>query len=142
MSKLEWRSELLLHIPGIDRQHEELVARAGDLHNAMDLARPKDELLILLSALVLCAETHFRSEEEMMLAHGYEGRAEHASRHAQLLEQVYLVRQELSSGKIGICQPLLVFVEVWTEQHILKQDSEFAAFLKSKEPARAAAAAC
>ena len=142
MSKFEWRSELLLHIPEIDRQHQELVARASDLHDAMSLARPKQELQILLSALILCAETHFRSEEEMMLAHGYEGHEEHASRHAQLLEQVHIVRQEFASGKIRSCQPLLLFLQVWTERHILRGDSEFAAFLMTKEPAGAVAAAC
>jgi hemerythrin len=141
MSLFEWRSELLLHIPEIDRQHQELVARAGELHNAMSLAAPKPQLQILLSALILCAENHFRSEEELMLAQGYEGRAEHASRHAQLLEQVYIVREEVSSGKIGVCQPLLLFVQVWTEQHILQQDSEFAAFLKTKDPGGEVAAA-
>jgi len=131
MSPFEWRSELLVHIPEIDRQHQELVARARDLHNAIDAAKPRHELQARLSALVEFAEIHFRSEEKMMRAHGYDGYAPHAAEHAKLLEQIYLVRREFSSGKIDPCQALTLFIQVWMEQHVLGPDKQFA---ESVEP--------
>jgi hemerythrin-like metal-binding protein len=126
MSPFEWRSELLLHIPEIDGQHQELVARASDLRNALDAATPRHELQAMLSALIESAENHFRSEEKMMRAHRYNGYAPHAAEHADLLEQVYLIRREFSSGKINPSVALMVFMQVWTEQHILGPDKQFA----------------
>jgi len=133
MSPFEWRSELLLHIPEIDRQHQELVARALVLHDAIHAAKPTHELQASLSALIESTEIHFRSEEKMMRAHGYDGYAPHAAEHAKLLEQIYLVRREFSSGKIDPCQALTLFVQVWTEQHVLGLDKQFAESLKPGE---------
>jgi hemerythrin len=135
MSPFEWRSELLLHIPEIDRQHQELVARASDLHSALDnaigAAKPSHELQTKLSALAEFAEKHFRSEEKMMRAHGYDGYESHAIEHARLLEQIYLISREFSSGKIDPTGVLMFFMQNWTEQHILGADKQFAKFLCS-----------
>jgi hypothetical protein len=42
------------------------------------------------------------------------------------LEQIYLIRREFSSGKINPSGALMVFMQVWTEQHILGPDKQFA----------------
>ena len=97
MSLLEWRSELLLHSPVVDEQHQELVARANVLHEAIFAAEPRDELLVKFSALIGYAEMHFRSEEQMILNPGYGGYEAHATEHARLLEQIHLAMREFAT---------------------------------------------
>ena len=132
MSLLEWRSELLLHSPVVDEQHQELVARANVLHEAIFAAEPRDELLVKFSALIDYAEMHFRSEEQMILDHGYGGYEAHAAEHARLLEQIHLARREVADGAINPCQALAFFLQVWTEKHLVTRDRQLAESLKSE----------
>ncbi len=132
MTTLRWRSELLLNVAEIDRQHREVVDCASRLHAAISEGQAQEQLRPMLSALIALTEMHFASEEAMMLAHAFDGHAAHRSEHQKLLKQIYLVDKDLSSGCIDPCQALALFVQVWIDQHILSFDRQFAEFLKSK----------
>jgi hemerythrin len=132
MTSLEWRPELLLNVAEIDRQHREMVDRAGRLQEAISEGQTQEQIRPMLSALIAFTEMHFNSEEAMMLAHAFDGHAAHRPEHQKLLEQIYLVDKDLSSGRIDPCQALALFVQVWIDQHILSFDRQFAEFLKSK----------
>ena len=132
MATLQWRPELLLNVAEIDRQHREMVDRAGRLQEAISEGQTQEQIRPMLSALIAFTEMHFNSEEAMMLAHGFDGHAAHRSEHQELLKQIHLVDEDLSSGCIDPCQALELFVQVWIEQHILSFDRQFAEFLKSK----------
>jgi hemerythrin len=132
MSPFRWRPELQLHVLEIDQQHRELLARARVLQESIESAKPRQELQALLSALLDFTEMHFHTEEELMLAHSYKGFAAHKAAHAELLEQAYLVKRELSTGAIHPCHMLSLFIQAWTTQHIVGPDKEFCAFLASE----------
>lgn len=134
MSPFELRSELLLHVAEIDEQHRELLARARVLRDSIDAAKPLQELEAMLSALIDFTEMHFHTEEELMVAHCYEGYGAHKAAHAELLEQAYVVRRELSAGAIGPCHVLSLFIQAWAIEHILGPDKRFFAFLESEHP--------
>jgi hemerythrin len=134
MSPFELRSELLLHVAEIDEQHRELLARARALRDSIDAAKPLQELEVMLSALIDFTEMHFHTEEELMLAHGYEGYGAHKAAHTDLLDQACLVRRELSTGAIGPCHVLSLFIQAWATEHILGPDKRLFAFLASKRP--------
>ena len=132
ISPFDWRSELQLHVLEIDRQHQELLVRARALRDSIDAARPWQELQVMLSALIGFTEMHFRTEEDLMLAHGYEGYLAHKAEHTDLLAQAYLVRGELSAGAIGPCHMLSLFIAVWANQHIVDLDKKFFTFLETQ----------
>ena len=132
MSLIEWRSELLLHSPVLDEQHQELVARANVLHEALFNGEPRKEILVKFSALSNYAEMHFRTEEQMIFDHGYDGYEAHTAEHARLLEQIHLARREFADGAIDPCQALALFIRVWTEEHIVTRDKQLAESLKSE----------
>ncbi|MGD0013655.1 MAG: bacteriohemerythrin [Bryobacteraceae bacterium] len=134
MSPFELRSELLLHVAEIDEQHRVLLARARALRDSIDAAKPLQELEAMLSALIDFTEMHFHTEEDLMVAHGYEGYGAHKAAHTELLDQAYVVRRELSIGAIGPCHVLSLFIQDWTTEHILGLDKQLFAFLASKRP--------
>jgi hemerythrin len=134
MSPFEWRSELLLHVVEIDQQHRELLVRARFLRDSIDAVKPWRELQVMISALIDFTEMHFHAEEELMLAHGYEGFRAHQAAHAKLLDQAYLLRREFSTGAINPCHLLADFIQAWTEEHIVGPDKQFCAFLASERP--------
>jgi hemerythrin-like metal-binding protein len=71
LSASEWRPELELHVLEIDQQHRELLGRARVLQVSIEAAKPRQEIQVLLSALIDFTEMHFRTEEELMLANSY-----------------------------------------------------------------------
>jgi hemerythrin len=124
----------MLNVVKIDQQHRELLVRARALRDSIDAARPWQELQVLLSALVDFTEMHFHTEEELMLAHGFEGFRVHQAAHAELLDQAYRLRREFSTGAINPCHLLADFIQAWTEEHIVGPDKQFCAFLASERP--------
>ena len=71
----------------LDNQHQELFSTLNRLHDhMMSFSAPvlidKD-----LSNLIDQTETHFKTEEEIMQAHGYPGYALHKNSHELLLRQ-------------------------------------------------------
>ena len=134
MSPFEWRSELLLHVVKIDQQHRELLVRARALHDSIAAAKPRVELQVMLSGLIDFTEMHFHTEEELMLAHGYEGYRAHRAAHVELLDQADRLKREFSTGTIVPCHLLSRFVEAWTKEHIVGPDRQFCEFLTSQRP--------
>jgi hemerythrin len=135
VSPFEWRSELLLNVDQIDRQHQELLARARTLNEALNAAAPPHEIEAKLSDLIGFTEMHFGSEEEAMRAHGYEGYATHQAVHRKLLDQIHLVKRDLLNGTVVPCQMLTRFMQAWTNHHITNLDKQLATFLRSKSDA-------
>jgi hemerythrin len=135
MSPFEWRSELLLHVDQIDRQHQELLARARILNEALNAAEPQHEIEAKLLDLIGFTEMHFSSEEEAMRAHSYEGYTAHQAMHRELSDQMHVVRRGLLDGTVAPCQILSHFLEAWVNHHISGPDKQFATFLRSKSDA-------
>jgi hemerythrin len=134
ISPLAWRPELQLHVLDIDHQHEELLFRARVLEESIDPGKPLPELQVMLAALIDSTEMHFHTEEDLMRAQSYEGFPAHKAEHAELLDQAYLVRRELSTGEIHPCHMLSLFIQTWLNQHIVGLDKQFFASLASKHP--------
>ena len=129
-----WRNELVLSVPQLDDQHRELLEFANDLRATVEAGSPRSEVEHLLTGLVHAVESHFTGEEDLMLARGYAAYGEHRDEHNKLLDQLHLVEKDLASGTIDPCGALALFVEVWTEQHILGPDKHLAAFLGEPAP--------
>jgi hemerythrin len=134
----EWHSDLRLDVPEIDRQHSELLRRARDLDVAAEAGATPEDLTRKLEALVEFTEEHFRSEEALMTAWGYDGYAAHHAGHEKLLDQIHLLRDEFRGGSIDPTSPLLrLFVQVWTRDHIVGPDKAFADYLRKMRGAGA-----
>ena len=130
MATQGWRVELFLFVPQIDNEHREIVRRSGDLCAALAAGRPKNEINVLLATFIECVREHFTSEEEQMLATGYEGYARHHSEHQRLMAQLFSLAEGYASGAIDDASDALVrFVGSWSDDHILFADSHFARFL-------------
>jgi hemerythrin len=121
---------LLLGVPRIDREHQEIMDIASDFRAAVEAGRPRAELGVHLARMAAAVTSHFISEEEFMLESGFGGWQTHRDEHTRLLEQLCGAEREFASGVIQACGALVLFVEIWAEQHILSQDREFALFLK------------
>jgi hemerythrin len=131
MAPQAWGDDLLVCVPQIDREHRGIIDIANDFRTAVDAGVPRAELGALLARLAGAVESHFASEERLMLSSGYRGYQAHHDEHARLLGQFSTAQGEFASGVIHPGGALALFVEVWTGQHILSWDQDFARFLKT-----------
>jgi hemerythrin len=70
-----------------------------------------------------------------MRSNSFPGLRPHADEHRKLIEQMTALRDCVGAGDVQICNALVLFVRVWTEQHIEGLDRSFAQFLRGGKTA-------
>jgi hemerythrin-like metal-binding protein len=114
----------------MDREHLKLIAQVNEFSAAVDTGASRAELETRLTQLIEGFQEHFKSEEGLMQTSTFPGLHVHADEHRKLIGQMSGFRDDLESGAIGLCQALVLFVRVWTEEHMMGLDRGFARFLK------------
>lgn len=113
---------LVLDVPEVDAQHEEIFFRVEWLKAACLEANglvdaPADELLAFL-------KMHFATEERIARDAGLDF-SEHACKHATSLAMIGRAVNEVRRGERDIFS-LLRYFEIWFERHIVEEDRPFA----------------
>jgi hemerythrin-like metal-binding protein len=122
--------QLLLSVPQIDGQHRDLIAQVNEFFSAVDDGASRAELELRVTQLIEVFGTHFSSEEGLMQSSDFPGLVPHAEEHRKLIDQMTGLRDGLASGGVQLCDALVLFVRLWTEQHIAGPDRTFAQFLR------------
>lgn len=128
---VRWSDALSVGNAQIDDQHRILIdtinqlASAGSLNNHHAVAMIIDELLSY-------AAFHFDLEERLMAASDYPDLAEHRASHKHFVNWVITFRDDyVTYGKRALGEPVLKFLKDWLSQHILEEDRQYSAFLKT-----------
>ena len=129
---MEWRPTLEVGHDQIDREHRSLVEALNRLHAAMKMGKGKEEIEKVLVFLVDYTVSHFKTEEAMMLQHGYPGARPHMAAHAELVKQVSALVADFSAGKALLTGAVFDFLEGWLVKHIMSEDRALGAFLKGR----------
>ena len=120
---------LLLSVPQMDNQHRKLIAVVNEFSAAVDAGASRAELELRVTQLMVAFQVHFDSEEGLMQSSSFPGGTLHADEHRKLIAQMTGLRDGLGSGDVKLCNALILFVRLWTEQHIAGPDRAFAQFL-------------
>ena len=134
MRPIQLTSDLELGYPAIDDQHRALLSLADEVNQAVEAGLPEPDVALRIAALIAATDTHFRSEEGLMLTSGFDHYEAHKSDHDHLLEQIQAARQNIESGVIPPSELLDFFICAWATHHIAKFDLEFVEHLKSLPP--------
>lgn len=110
--------ELLVDVPAIDRQHDELFTRFEALkaicieQNALPIAEAE--------ALIDALEVHFATEEKFALDAGVDfGR--HGEKHRRMLASVRKMLANVIAGELDAFS-LIRYLDYWFERHIREED--------------------
>ena len=118
---------LLIGVPEIDVQHEEIFRRIEALKAKSFGSGPPslDEFDSLLDYL----EWHFASEERLALQRGVDF-AEHARVHQENLQTLRKTLRAVRDGSREV-HSFLRYIEYWFERHITEEDKPFGYSLRS-----------
>jgi hemerythrin-like metal-binding protein len=130
---LAWHDEWSLNIESLDAEHRGLIELLADIcHRFGPEASPRrsgdaSALIDALTDLGEAAREHFKREEEMMQAVGYEDIAEHRTEHALLMaEYTDQLRHWRAEGIDVFDEEAQNNARDWILDHILGADRDFA----------------
>ena len=133
-----WTPAIAVGYPIIDKQHKELFRRADQLLEAMHEGRASAELGRLFQFLQIYVQDHFGTEEMLMTARAYPGKAGHKAQHAEFVRRFEegLEAFKAKGPSAAVVLDISSLIRGWLVNHISTVDVKLAAFLQTKEDAR------
>lgn len=122
----------LIGLAQIDREHWTLIAQEEEFSVAVNAGASRAKLEAQLTQLIVGFKRHFHAEEALMQSNAFPGLDGHTHEHRELIGQISGLRDDLGSGIVKLCDAIVGFMGLWTEQHIAGPDRHFAQFLGEK----------
>jgi hemerythrin len=139
--RIEWREQLSVGNEAIDDDHKHLLC----ILNGVDVVRrrkPKRAfLLAFLDEMRTYTEEHFGREERLLFEVGYPRFEEHKKSHQLLLNEFNLVCKQVEAlgeeeDASSVAFDLIKFLQSWLINHIIREDKEFAPYLRQARSGR------
>lgn len=124
MEMPEWRSEYVVGVPEIDRQHQYLFGLGARLGRAAETPESSANLAEIVKELVSYANEHFAYEEKIMEQAGYDNLAYHRAMHEFMRTRLTLLQARLVKGLLSRSE-LSEFMETWLTEHIIMEDMRY-----------------
>ena len=124
-----WKDSFIIGIENIDSQHQKLI---GLLDQCIKKAvSSKNEFLPVLNDMKEYADSHFRTEEQLMLAINFPRLEEHKNQHRLFEENLGLLEKEVNNWEKRTMVTMTSFLRDWFIQHILDCDKQIGAYVRS-----------
>ena len=128
-----WDDSIRFDIEAIDGQHRRLVGLINRLHHAMVQRAGKTVLASTLDELARYTVQHFKTEEQLMDAAGYDDLEAHRQLHEKLVAQVLEFKQRFEAGDATVTMDLMTFLRDWLLDHINRVDRNYVPLLKGAD---------
>jgi hemerythrin len=125
MKNIEWDDSLLIDNELIDLQHKKLIGLIAAIPEEKSSG---DEQA--LEAAIVYAETHFADEEELLEQIRYPNTHEHIEMHEKMTAILESYKRDYDEGKTDL-SAFKQFMYNWIKDHIMKEDKNIGAFLRS-----------
>lgn len=125
----EWNDTYATGIVMIDEQHRELFRRVGTLFDAIRSGQDTDQVPRMLEFLTDYTRDHFRDEEQLMAAHGYQFLALHRAEHQALVHQLADWIAGGAGEDLRLTMELACILNQWLSGHIVRSDMAFVPFI-------------
>lgn len=127
-----WTETYRVNIEELDRQHQGLFAIINRLNDALESGQGASVMDGVLDELLDYAKFHFAAEEQLMEKHKYPAFSTHQMEHQAFGRNVHKYLEDYRAGKVGAPSSLLLFLQSWLREHILKSDKAYSGFLNER----------
>jgi len=132
MPFIDWESRFELGIENFDDHHRHLVSLINKVYDDYTAEAPSEKLGAVLEELIDYASYHFNIEELWMEKNHYSKLDQHSAEHNKFHTAMIDFKRDYSQGTLNISLDILIFLKSWLIGHILKTDSEYGTFIKSR----------
>ena len=115
--------------PLLDKEHQQLIDLLDTLDKCISTGDSANQVRKHLSDFVALAEEEFKNEEAIMETYKYTEIIDHKKEHADLLEQLFVLKNKLSSGHAPFGKDYMQLLRHWLDEHLFGADSRLDKFL-------------
>jgi len=131
---IQWDNQYELGITSIDNQHKELVNIIGNLSDLLTSAISGediyDPMIEIITSLTNYTIYHFKYEEDLFDAYGYESAAVHKKEHQNLIQEIEnLDFESIDEDQVIYGKKILRFLLTWVFKHISGTDFLYKEFM-------------
>ena len=124
-----WNESHSVGYESIDEEHKRLIELINLLQNAVTHDKGQDVLGYVLDELIAFTQSHFPSEERLMVAYHYPLMATHQARHAAATCRLVRLRAQFTAGRPPSILLVIQELEDWLADHIQVSDIALGHFL-------------
>lgn len=127
MPLVQWKDEYETGQAELDGDHRRLIDMVNTVYDAWASGRELGSLGTLFDQLVHYTNDHFRREEAMLEAEGYDRLDEQRAEHQRLREQAQAFRDQYLEGNdpAPFTSEVRAFLRSWLMGHILTEDMKY-----------------
>ncbi|HKM48118.1 MAG TPA: bacteriohemerythrin [Terriglobales bacterium] len=129
---IRWDPSCSVNVAELDQQHQQLFGAVAELEQALRTGRADTVINKLLEEVIEHTISHFATEERLMEECGYPGLDAHRRDHQELSQKLTMFNLSNLAGGPGVPAALLVFLQAWLQDHILKTDKEYSGHLNHR----------
>jgi|SRR5208283_278631 len=127
----KWTEAYSVNIAALDRQHRGLFDTINELNSALAQGHGATAMDGVLRKLAQYATTHFAAEEVLMEEYGFPELTLHRKEHEAFRRNVAKYIEDFRASKTGVPVSLLLYLQSWLREHILKTDKAYSGFLNA-----------
>lgn len=133
MDKINWSSKYSVGIGIIDEQHKRIILMINKIIKEKDANTGSEVISELITRMMQYAREHFKTEENLLIEHGYPYFEEHKSEHMAYHKKAVAFTVATPMGIEDVPEKMKDFLITWWENHILVEDMKYKDFF-SKIP--------
>lgn len=133
MEIISWSKTYETGNPIVDGQHKKLFTLINNINVGISEKRPKEVLLEIIDGLSAYVETHFKTEEDLMITTVYPEYPTHKQAHNDLREQAEKLIQLFRLDKVDLTATISKFLSDWLKHHINEIDMKMIGWVQDQQ---------
>ena len=129
---MEWNDSFSVGVARLDEQHRRLIDMLNKMIRDPAATTRSETVADVLTDMTNYAQEHFKSEEDLMIAHDYPRLDEHKHQHLGFQEKAARLCLATVKGRTSVPHELLEYLQQWLIRHILQTDMAFKPFFEQK----------
>ena len=115
--------------PLLEKEHQQLIDLLDALDKCISTGNSVNQVRKYLSEFVALVEEHFKNEEAIMETCKYTEIIDHKKEHADLLKQLFVLKNKLDNGHTPFGKDYMQLLRRWFEDHLFDADNRLEEFL-------------
>jgi hemerythrin len=132
MAVFKWDNKYNVNSHEIDQQHKQLLELINELYEAMRSGQSSSIIGKIFTGMAQYAETHFATEEKLMIQYRFPGYAEHKIEHEAFIAKASDLFNGYPKTPTSITIETANFLYDWLQNHLLGTDKLYGPFLNEK----------
>ena len=132
LPQLRWMDSLIIGVPEIDADHQQLIEDAERLRTLVRRSSPWREIMAMIEAMAERCTAHFRREEAILERDRFPSHTDHRREHARIEDQIKDIRARLR-GDGAPPTPAMIEVALYFRSmlidHLLRHDLKYKSHL-------------